>query len=161
MQREEVRRKWEPYVGKFFLSFTAIEHFVTISIDVLSKKSISNTVRTLLFEKRTEILKELLENNNKVSVHTKSKIRNQVDEAIKLSRNVRNIIAHNHILMELYESPADGEIYEKAYIHSSRNKSKKISLENMIEAARNTEILANRLSESYLDMLKEYWNKKA
>ncbi len=161
MQSEEVRTKWEPYVGKFFLSFTAIEHFVTISIDVISRKSISNTVRTLLFEKRTDFLKELLNNNDKITKNTKLRIICQIDEAIRLSRNVRNIIAHNHILMELYKNPDNEQIYQKAYIHSSRNKNKKISIENMIEAAYETEALASKFSDAYNEMIDEYWGRNA
>ncbi len=67
MQNKNVREQWEPHIGKFFLAFTAIEHFVTISIDLLSVETISKSVRTLLFEKRTEFLLELLECNNKIS----------------------------------------------------------------------------------------------
>jgi hypothetical protein len=129
---------------------------VTISIDLLSNKSIPNSVRTLLFEKRTEILRELLSNNKKITANLQSIIAAQLDEALSLSKNVRNIVAHNHILLELYRSSEDGQIYEKAYIHSSRNRNKKISLENMIEAAKTAELLATRISASYLDMLGEY-----
>lgn len=160
MQREELRALWEPHVGKFFLSFTAIEHYVTISIDLLCEKSISNSVRSLLFEKRTEFLRELLKNNKNISSNIESTIAAQLDEALNLSKNVRNIVAHNHILLELYRNSDDGQIYEKTYIHSSRNRNKKISLENMIEAAKTAELLATKISASYLDMLGEYWDNE-
>lgn len=157
MQNKNVREQWEPHIGKFFLAFTAIEHFVTISIDLLSVNTISKSVRTLLFEKRTEFLLELLECNKKISDNLKQKIKIQLDEALRLSKNVRNIIAHNHILLELYKIKDDENIYQKPYIHSSRNKNKKISLEDMQQTAIQTELLANKLSDSYGEMLGEYW----
>jgi len=132
---------------------------VTISIDVLSNKSISNTVRTLLFEKRVEILLELLKKNNDISVEIKSKIESQMGRALKISRNVKNIITHNHILMELYKNIDDGALYEKEMIISSRNWNKKISIESMIEAANNTESLASEVSDTYLDMIDVFLEK--
>lgn len=132
---------------------------MTISIDVLSNKSISNTVRTLLFEKRVEILLELLKKNNDISVEIKSKIESQMGRALKISRNVKNIITHNHILMELYKNIDDGALYEKEMIISSRNWNKKISIESMIEAANNTESLASEVSDTYLDMIDVFLEK--
>ncbi len=59
--------------------------------------------------------------------------------------------------MELYTIKDDDKVYQKPYIHSSRNRNKKISLEDMQQAAIETELLANKLSESYVKMLGEYW----
>ncbi|MBN1254164.1 MAG: hypothetical protein JXA50_02720 [Deltaproteobacteria bacterium] len=157
MQPKDTRTKWEPHIGKFLLSFTAIEHFVTISIDLLSNKAVSKTARTLLFEKRTELLLELLENSRKISKENKDILFAQLKKALNLSRNVRNIVAHNHILMELYKSSNDGNIYESEYIISSRNRSKKLSLSNLISFARETENLAEEVSETYLALVKEHF----
>jgi hypothetical protein len=157
MQPKDIRAKWEPHVGKFVLSFTAIEHLVTISIDLLSNKAVSKTARTLLFEKRTELLMELLENSSKISKKNKDKFSAQLKKALSLSRNARNIIAHNHILMELCKSTNDGNIYESEYIISSRNRNKKLSLSNLISFAKETENLAEEASETYLAIVKEHF----
>ena len=159
MQSSELRKKWEPYVGKFFLSFTAIEHTVTITIDLLSEKKISNTARTLLFDKRAELLTELFENCERISELTKARYLNQLKSATSLAKSVRNIIAHNHILMELYKNPNDERIYEKDYIFSSRNRNKKISFEDIVVKSEETEVLAIELSETYLQILDEWWQK--
>lgn len=55
------RDQWEPHVGKFVMSLTGIEHFVTITIDLLSGETVSRTARTLAFDKRVELVIELLE----------------------------------------------------------------------------------------------------
>ncbi len=159
MQPAEVRRKWEPYIGRFFLSFTAIEHIVTITIDVLSKKQISKTARTLLFEKRTDLLSELLRNNDKLSEKTKEKFLAQIDSALMMTRNVRNIIAHNHILMELYKDQNDDFLYEIEYIYSYRNRNKKISFDELVEKSNQTEQLAFDISNTYMELVREWWRK--
>jgi len=159
MQPEDIRRKWEPHVGKFVLSFTALEHLVTITIDLLSNKMVSKTARTLLFEKRTELLKELLENSKNISEGNKAKYSGHIKKALSLSRNVRNIVAYNHILIELYKDGNDDNIYESEYIISSRNRNKKLSLSDLISFAKEAEDLAKKATETYFELVKDHFSK--
>lgn len=158
MQPKDIRAKWEPHVGKFVLSFTAIEHLVTITIDLLSEKLVSKTARTLLFEKRTELLLELLVNSKKVSEMNKAKFIVQLNSALSLSRNVRNLVAHNHVLMELCQDNS-GRFYESEYIISSRNRNKKLSLSSLTRSAKEAECIAEAASETYLAILGEYFGR--
>lgn len=158
MQPKEIRAKWEPHVGKFVLSFTAIEHLVTITIDLLSNRSASKTTKTLLFEKRTELLLELLYNSKNISEENKLEFSNLLKQALSLSKNVRNIISHNHVLIELYQNNEDGELHESEYIFSSRNRSKKLSLANLTNSAIEAERLAEEGFEIYLAILKEHFS---
>jgi len=110
----------------------------------------------LLFDKRAELLRELFDNCERVSEATKERYLSQLKLATNLAKSVRNVIAHNHILLELYKNPNDEELYEKDYIFSSRNKNKKISFEDMVVKSVETEALAMELSETYLQILKEW-----
>lgn len=157
MQPDHIRAKWEPHVGKFVLAFTAIEHLVTISIDLISNKSISKTARTLLFDKRTELLLELLKSSKEITPESKAKFAAHLDKAVQLSRNARNLVAHNHILLELYKNEADGMLYESEYIISSRNRNKKMSLSNLAEYALEAENLAKEAGNTYLSLVGEYY----
>lgn len=157
MQPRDIRAKWEPHVGKLVLSFTAIEHLVTISIDLLSKKTVSKTARTLSFAKRTELLLELLENNKKISNLNKEKFVDQLNSALDLSGNVRNLVAHNHVLIELYKDKDKSNFHEIEYIISPRNRKKKLSLSSLASIAKEAECLAEEASETYLAIVKEYF----
>jgi hypothetical protein len=156
MQPERIRRKWEPYVGRFVLAFTAIEHSVTIAIDLLSNKSISNTARTLLFNKRTELVVELLQHSENVIKSHQKRFIELLNDALKLSKDTRNILVHNHILLELYQISNDEKIYEREYIISPRNKNKKLSLATLKSASQKAEDLAIEISENYLLLVKDF-----
>ena len=102
---------------------------------------------------------ELLENSTKISEQSKQKFNSQLNSAMDISRNVRNLVAHNHVLMELYQNKDDGSFYESEYIISSRNRNKKLPLSNLASFAKEAERLAEETSETYLTIVGEYFER--
>ena len=96
----EIENKWQNLVGGLLLSFGKIEWFTYFLLHRLPTENIFESVKSLGFSKRTNLIKQLLESGN-LTVDLQTEIKTLLSQACGLA-DVRNTIAHNPLYLGLY-----------------------------------------------------------
>jgi hypothetical protein len=136
---------WESAIGKCFLSFGTVEYLIYNFHQFISKDDAPRFISSLPLSKRIELLSELL-NQHSFRELDFSPIKVDLDETKKLSET-RNLIAHNPLMFEFYESEP-GAIKIVQTIVSIKNRSHKITLSELDEFSKNAHSLVERLNKS-------------
>lgn len=139
------RNKWESAIGKCFLSFGNVEYLLYNFHQFISKDDAPRFISSLSLSKRTELLSELLNQHNFRELDF-SLIKIDLDDTKKLSET-RNLIAHNPLMFEFYESEP-GAIKIVQTIVSIKNRGHKITLSELDEFSEKAQSLVDRLYKS-------------
>jgi hypothetical protein len=142
---EEEREVWAVLIGRMILAFSEIEHLALISID-FAQPYLVKFGASLLFEKRVELLIQILE-PHAIEVELKSTYIENLRKAQKLAET-RNLISHNPVLLTFSTETDSGKLSSGGTITSVRNENKQMTLLKMRNYVQ--EVIACRLELNQL-----------
>lgn len=144
-------------IGKFICNFGVIEMTTVELVIILSKDEVlTNLARKSFLNKRIEIIKELIKNND-IS-HPLQKSLNENLVILKPFMELRNIVAHNPISFAFPEGDTSNEpTYSGILNLRPKDKTKEaelIDIDELINAINNTASIAQKLRND-LDELRK------
>ncbi|MEW7972759.1 MAG: hypothetical protein AB2821_04660 [Candidatus Thiodiazotropha endolucinida] len=142
--------EWEAFVGKAILRFGDIELISVKCLSVLPEDQISESASRLEFGRRTDLIIELLEARESLSDHLGILLKG-LKRAKQLSQ-IRNLIAHNPVMLDIYTTEDESRIITRHTITSARTGKKSIDLEELKEFASEVEHLASELWMVFLNV---------
>ena len=130
-QHEQDRDKWAFYIGHIVLVFTEIEDLTLHTIEWFSPPFFEFS-KTLLLEKRIDLLATILDSHGDLSDDVKSEFNSALQKVKKLAIK-RNLIAHNAVKL-IITSDSEGIILTAGgVISSARNNEKKMDLRQLVD----------------------------
>jgi hypothetical protein len=126
MKQEE----WESLVGKFILSFAAIEHNSYQIMYMLLKDSIFDDLKDLGLQKRLEISLKLVEETDVLDHEWKERFTTNLKKA-KSNIVHRNLIAHNPMFVDMFHCETTDGFKIIPKIMSVKKQSKFILLDDL------------------------------
>jgi hypothetical protein len=156
MDYDEQEREFAPLVGKAILSFGLIEFSTLQAAEILPNDSILETAARLQFKARTELLIEILNGRGNKGEAVARLIR-LLKQALEFA-NMRNIIAHNPLLIEV--SYDKGTFNHVPKICKYLNREKKVTKQDLINFCCKVEALAEELDDAIHGVLIERYEKR-
>lgn len=132
---------WAAAIGKAFVAFGAIEHVTVACLREIPRDRIQRSTRSFRLGQRIDLLVELLEAHDGESF---KKLAAELIRAKEMAKT-RNLIAHNPLVLEVYEW-GDGSRFHRQVI-ASLSSDVRITLEDLTTFARDSEGLASSLYE--------------
>lgn len=130
-QHDQDREKWAFYIGRTVIIFTEIEDITFDAIERLSY-AFSDFSKTLLLEKRLDLLLVLLNSHEDLDDELKLEYTSAIDNVKKIS-DKRNLIVHNSVKLTI-TSDLNGSVLSAGGVVSSvRNEKKKMDLRELVE----------------------------
>jgi hypothetical protein len=135
--------EWRRLIGRALLGFGDIEFLTVKCLAHIPSDRISRTSSRLRFSERVDLLVEIIEgrclgSGPATELVTKLK-------ATKALAEVRNLIAHNPILLNIYAHRATGDTVTELAISAARQPAKSIDLASLKEYAAAVEDCAAEL----------------
>lgn len=135
--------EWRTLVDTFILSFGDIELITLKCLAHLPTDKIYESVATLPFGRRVDLIIEILQNRANSS-HNIATLINKLKLAKSLSE-YRNVLAHNPLVADIYVHQLTGDVIVEHGISSAKKREKTIDLASMKELAGEVESLASEL----------------
>lgn len=132
---------WSEPIGRVFLAFGSIEHAVLIGLRDIPKDKFQRTVVRMPLASRIELLIEIIESRSEVPYFVFIDALKKAKELAKL----RNILAHNPLVLEVYE--AQGNFLTTEVIAAMHNEKHRMSFTELNEFVKEAEGLAEQLYE--------------
>lgn len=139
---------WYSPVGKFMLAFGDIEHSSISLLGCLPACNIPKSAAKLPLGVRIDLLREVLPRYEAPEYQEVLKRLNEVSSKAPM----RNFVAHNAVWIDLYQK--DDDIYITNFLVSARDRTKRLTLEEMDELAESVHELAKRFSEATVEVLR-------
>ena len=133
---------WSEPIGRAFLAFGSIEHAVLIALRDIPRESLQRAVIRMPFASRIELLVEIIESRPEAPYFVLATILKKAKEKAK----IRNILAHNPLVLEVYET-GEGNYLTAEVIAAMHNKKHRMSFTELNEFVREAEELAEQLYE--------------
>lgn len=134
--------KWSEPLGRAFLAFGSIEHAVLIALRDIPRENIQRAAAKMTLTNRIELLIEIIQSRPEAPYLV---FATALKKAASLAR-LRNILAHNPLVMEIYET-SDGDFLTKEVIAAIHNEKHRMSFDDLNEFVREAEGLAEQLYE--------------
>lgn len=137
----DLKHEWALAIGRAFVSFGSIEHIVVVGLREVPRDRIHRSIRALGLGQRIALLVEILEGHD-------GELYAGFAEALKQAKllaETRNLIAHNPLVLEVYEFK-DGEHWMREVIAGLHN-DKRLDLKELQKFASDAEALCARLYE--------------
>lgn len=140
-ENERELAEWRAWVGRAILAFGDIE-FVTVKMLAhIPRDSIVNALAKLAFGRRVDLLIEILrQRGSPAARETIEKLKHA-----KVLAEVRNIVAHNPLLLDVFVSHETGDTLVEEAISSARSKEKSLDLAGLKEFAGEVESMSGEL----------------
>lgn len=135
--------EWQALVGKAIVSFGEIELIALKCLSHISIDQVSHTAARLRFGQRVDLLVEIL--NGRRPLHSTFEEFIKTLLRAKELAGTRNLIAHNPVMMNIYEQMTTGDLTFQRAITSARNDRHCMDLEELKEFAAEVEDLASGL----------------
>ena len=139
MHSDDQTNPWTIAVGQGLIAFGQIEYATHIALKSFCREPIFDSLTTLNLEKKLEIIDSLLGQYEQDEIKSLRILFKQV----KALATTRNLIAHNPLVLDIYESP-DGDYKLDSRIRSLRNE-KHYTLQEIQEFAKKAEDLGTQL----------------
>jgi hypothetical protein len=133
----------EALVGKAILRFGDIELVSIKCLSLIPSDKITDTASRLDFSRRAELLVEVLEARTEKSPEM-SVLLNGFKRAKELAQ-LRNLIAHNPVMLELYVNEDETQSFARHSISSARTGKQSLDLDGLKEFAEEVEQLSSEL----------------
>jgi hypothetical protein len=133
---------WSEPIGRVFLAFGSIEHAVLIGLRDIPKDNLQRTVVRMPLASRIELLMEIIESRSEAAYFVFATALKKAKELAK----IRNILAHNPLVLEVYET-GDGVFLTTEVIAAMHNDKHRMSFTELGEFVREAEGLAEQLYE--------------
>ena len=145
--RHHCLEEWRSLVGSVILSFGEIELITLKCLAHLPNDHIYESVSTLPFGRRVDLIVEILEGRSN-SISEVASLIKKLKRAKALS-DCRNLLAHNPLVADFYVDKITGDVVVERGISSAKKKEKSIDLPSLKELAGEVDGLA---SELYITM---------
>ena len=145
---------WAEAIGKGFVAFGSIEHTVVVCLRTIQKDSIPKFSKSLKLRQRIELLLELLE------PHVQPECLD-LAEKLRLAKTLsetRNLIAHNPLVLEIYEDGKGGYAFGES-ISAIHKVGHKITLAETQDFAEKSEQLARDFISVSISRLLKYCSR--
>ena len=142
--------EWEALVGKAILRFGDIELVSMKCLSLIPSDKIIDTASRLDFSRRAEWIVEVLEARSERSSEM-SALLNGFKRAKELAQ-LRNLIAHNPVMLELYVNEDETQSFTRHAISSARTGKQSLDLDGLKEFAGEVEQLSSELWMALLNM---------
>ncbi len=152
-QEEWPREKWGAMVGQLILFFGDIENVTYLALLQLPKDKIFETTSSLSFGKRVDLVLELIKGHPEISEELSANFSTKLRAAKKLSE-IRNIVAHSPLMMNVYVHPTEGWTHNEMALGNARNNENNLSFDELSVAVVQVETLAKELYELYSEIYK-------
>lgn len=133
---------WSEPIGRAFLAFGSIEHAVLIGLREIPRDKLQRTVVRMPLASRIELLIEIIESRSETPYFVFATALKKAKELAK----IRNILAHNPLVLEVYET-GDGNFLTTEVIAAMHNEKHRMSFTELSEFVREAEGLAEQLYE--------------
>lgn len=135
--------EWQALVGKAILRFGDIELISLRCLAQIPTEKIAASVARLEFSRRADILIEILEGRPTLTESLEALLTGfkRAKELAKL----RNLIAHNPVMLDIYVNPQTEDIYTEHTIASARSTGQTLNIEQLKEFAAEVEDLSSSL----------------
>ncbi len=142
--------EWEELIGKSFRQFAEIEYISVKCLSLIPTDKISESASELQFARRASLLIEILEAREIRDQHTESLL--DGFKRAKALSTMRNLIAHNPMVLDLYfnEDKTGHKVEHK--IAASRGKRREVDLAGLREFAAKVEEVYTLLWRSYIEL---------
>jgi len=137
------REEWEQLIGKAILSFAEIELITYHFLKHIPQDDIFQAVSRLSFGHRVDLILRILNGRNGLP-DVGEKFKENLQKARKLTE-VRNLIAHNPTMLDVYEHRESGAIGVERTIRAVRNQQRFLDLAGLKEYAAEVEDLVGDL----------------
>jgi len=137
------RREWELLIGKAISSFAEIELITYHFLRNIPRDDIFRTASGLPFARRVDLILGILgglEDLPDVGKQFQENLRKAVNLA-----EVRNLIAHNPTMLDVYEHKTSGALHFERTIRAIRKQQKFLDLKGLREHTADVETLASDL----------------
>ncbi|WP_132982814.1 hypothetical protein [Thermomonas haemolytica] len=131
---------WANGIGKLLLAFAGIEAATLELIQLISLSKIHDSATRLQLHQRVELLLEICEGLDTPDHQPLI----AVLEKVKGLQSTRNLVAHNPLVIEISVHP-ENVFLAKEVIRSRQNRNKRITLEELQDAAKYAEVLERQL----------------
>jgi len=145
---DEQKNKFALIVGQAILNFGDIEDFTLLVLDYLQNGSVSTNSSSILFTGRVNSLINLLQGLD--DSDAKSRMLQHLEDAKELSK-IRNTIAHNPFLIEVYDYKDVKQRFPQLANYARKND--KISYYEIVKFSQQAELLAEKLHGVFLEMM--------
>ena len=146
---ERENADWQVLVGKAILFFGEIELISVKCLSHIPVDSLGRTAVRLEFGRRVELLLEILESRENPSVALRGLI--EGFKSAKELAKIRNLIAHNPVMLDLYLNETMDDHYVERSIRSVRGGAEPFRLEDLKQFASDVEQLASALWGHYMN----------
>jgi hypothetical protein len=133
---------WAEPIGRAFLAFGSIEHAVLIGLRDIPIDSLQRAVIRMPLASRIDLLVEIIESRPEVPYFVFATVLKKAKEQAK----IRNILAHNPLILEVYET-GEGNFLTTEVIAAMHNKKHRMSFTELNEFVREAEGLSEQLYE--------------
>ena len=133
--------QWRTAIGRFILSFGSIEWFTYNMLLVLPTERIFESVRFLGFKQRINLVIQLLQEKN-IDDEIADKAIGLLNEAKELA-NTRNLIAHNPLLLNLFDDKVGVDLQYQISKHGDIEV--RLTIEELERQCQRVEILDTQL----------------
>lgn len=116
-------------IGVFMVTFGEIEHYVNRLIRHQSTPKEIEQHRVKMLDQRLKVLRELL-GHRQLSNENRKVLLRLLDEVSDLSKNTRNLVAHNPLVMDLFP---DDVSHVDAYSINSERTDRKLSFDELMK----------------------------
>lgn len=134
--------KWATLIGRIFVSFGHIESCTYKCIEAFADSRVAKHLNNQTLARRIDILKDLVE-----GIDSPQENRDQfiaILNEIKALSEKRNLIAHNPLVLHIFDSDTEGKPFAEKII-SSKKPNKQIEFEELVVIANKSEDLSGNL----------------
>lgn len=145
---DELEAKFAPLVGQAILNFGNIEHFTMLVLDYLPSDRIIQTVSSLGFTKRVDLIIELLSARKATKAHLR--MIDLLRETKRLAKK-RNLIAHNPLRIEIFEHKKMERFRPQLAPYTDKNT--KVTYQDIVDFSTKADSLAEELHDVFLKLI--------
>ena len=135
--------EWRALVGTAIVCFGDLELITIKCLAHIPHDRIAETASRLPFARRVDLLVEIIEGRGQLPSSITTFL-SQLKRARKLAE-VRNVIAHNPVMLNLYLQRGTGDVHAERSIAAARREGLSIDLASLKEFAAEVEDLASAL----------------
>lgn len=149
---EGERAEWQRLVGTAVLGFGDIEYVALQMLAHIPRDKIVEASAKLTFSRRVDLLIEIL------SARGNSAAGGEIIEKLKRAKalaEVRNIIAHNPLLLGVFFNQSAGDVLTERAITSARSLERSLDLAGLKEFVREVEDMSGELSLLFGKLIEE------
>lgn len=144
--------QWARAVGRFMLAFGDIEHTTIACLCGIPSDSIGRVSAKIGLGLRLDLLQAVLEGKTQPEYESLASVTDRISKFL----NNRNLVAHNPVQFSFYRNSDDGGILIQPELVSTRDRSKRLTFEQLEELAAKAEELAYAFSDAAMEVFRVY-----